>query len=85
MSFDINAINPARNLRLAPERPAARAAGAGADAGFAGVLKAADVTVDAIPSAPPPEVMDEVLAASARSRRCTTAAGRCTSRWTPVA
>ena len=63
MSFDINAINPARNLRLAPERPAARAAGAGADAGFAGVLKAADVTVDAIPSAPPPEVMDEVLAA----------------------
>ena len=62
MSFDINAINPARNLRLAPERPAARAAGAGADAD-AGVLKAADVTVDAIPSAPPPEVMDEVLAA----------------------
>ena len=25
MSFDINAIDPARNLRLAPERPAARA------------------------------------------------------------
>jgi len=62
MSFDINAIDPTRSLRLVPERPAVRAA-AGADAGFAGVLKAADVTVDAIPSAPPPEVIDEVLAA----------------------
>lgn len=62
MSFDINAIDPARNLRLAPERPAARA-GADADDGLTGVLKAVDVTVDAIPSAPPPEVMDEVLAA----------------------
>jgi hypothetical protein len=60
MSFDINAIDPARSLRLAPERPAARQS---AEPGFAGVLNAADVTVDAIPSAPPPEVMDEVLAA----------------------
>jgi len=60
MSFDINAIDPARSARPAPERPAARA---GAEPGFPDALKAADVTVDAIPSAPPPEVMHEVLAA----------------------
>jgi len=60
MSFDINAIDPTRNLRLVPERPAPRTAD---EAGFAEALRDADVTVDAIPSAPPPEVMHEVLAA----------------------
>jgi hypothetical protein len=60
MSFDINAIDPTRNLRLVPQPPARRTAD---EAGFAAALRAADATVDAIPAAPPPEVMDEVLAA----------------------
>ena len=60
MSFDIHAIDPARSLRLAPDRPAVRAS---AEPVLPGALKTADVTVDTIPSAPPPEVMDEVLAA----------------------
>ena len=60
MSFDINAIDPTRSLPLMPERPAARTA---AEARFDEALRDADATVDAIPAAPPPEVMDEVLAA----------------------
>ena len=62
MSFDLSAIDRLRAGHVAPERPAARPAG---DGGFADVLKAqADaVRVDAIPAAPPQEVMDEVLAA----------------------
>jgi hypothetical protein len=62
MSFDLSAIDRLRAGHVAPERPAARPAG---DAGFADALKAqADaVRVDAIPAAPPQEVMDEVLAA----------------------
>jgi len=60
MSFDLSAIDPLRAGRIAPEPPAARKA---ADAGFADVLKAQADRVDAIPAAPPKEVMDEVLAA----------------------
>jgi flagellar protein FlaG len=60
MSFDINAIDPTRRRPLVPERPAAQTA---AEARFAEALRDADATVDAIPAAPPPEVMDEVLAA----------------------
>jgi hypothetical protein len=61
MSFDLSAIDPLRNGRIAPERPAARGTG---DAGFADALKAqADAHVDAIPASPPAEVMDEVFAA----------------------
>jgi hypothetical protein len=66
MSFDLSAIDPLRRAHVAPERPAARGAAAGAgDAGFADALKGAqaDVHVDAIPASPPPEVMDEILAA----------------------
>jgi hypothetical protein len=61
MSFDLSGIDPLRAARLAADRPAARVAGSGG--GFADALRAQSDTVDAIPSAPPPEVMDEVLAA----------------------
>jgi hypothetical protein len=64
MSFDLNRVDPARTARIAPERPAAPAAGKGA--GFADALtasaKAVD-RVDAIPASPPPEVISEMLAA----------------------
>jgi hypothetical protein len=64
MSFDLNRVDPARAARIAPERPAAPAAGKGA--GFADALtasaKAVD-RVDAIPASPPPEVIAEMLAA----------------------
>jgi hypothetical protein len=62
MSFDLSAIDPLRSAYVAPERAAARGAG---EAGFADALKGAhaDAQVDAIPASPPPEVMDEVLAA----------------------
>jgi hypothetical protein len=62
MSFDLSAIDPLRAGRVAPEPPAARAAGA--PGAFADVLKAkSDARVDAIPASPPAEVMEEVLAA----------------------
>lgn len=62
MSFDLSAIDPLRAGRVAPERPAARAAD---EAGLADALRAHayDAKVDAIPASPPKEVMDEVLAA----------------------
>ena len=61
MSFDLNAVDPVRAARIAPQRPAApapRAAG-----GFADALKHSADRVDAIPASPPPEVIDEMLAA----------------------
>jgi hypothetical protein len=61
MSFDLSGIDPLRAARLAADRPGARVAGAGGD--FADALRARSDSVDAIPSAPPAEVMDEVLAA----------------------
>jgi hypothetical protein len=61
MSFDLSGIDPLRAARMAADRPAGRVAGAGG--GFADVLRAQSDSVDAIPSAPPPEVLDEVLAA----------------------
>jgi hypothetical protein len=63
MSFDLSAIDPFRAGRVAPEPPAARKA---SDTSFAEALREqapVDAHVDAIPVAPPPEVMDEVLAA----------------------
>jgi hypothetical protein len=66
MSFDMSAIDPRRAEHVAPERPAGRATGAGArPAEFtaAAGAQAFDVSVDAIPLAPPQEVMDEVFAA----------------------
>jgi hypothetical protein len=61
MSFDLSGIDPLRAARIAADRPAGRVAGAGG--GFADALRARSDSVDAIPTAPPPEVMDEVLAA----------------------
>jgi hypothetical protein len=61
MSFDLSGIDPLRAARIAADRPAARVAGAGG--AFADVLRSRSDSVDAIPSAPPAEVMDEVLAA----------------------
>ena len=62
MSFDVNAIDPLRTVRLMPERSPVRGAG---DAGvLADTVKAhADVSVDMIPATPPREVLDEVLVA----------------------
>jgi len=61
MSFDLSAIDPLRAGYVAPERRAARPAG---DNVFADALKAqTDVRVDTIPSSPPKEVIDDVLAA----------------------
>ena len=61
MSFDLNAVDPVRAARIAPQRPAAPAAGAAG--GFADALKRGADRVDAIPASPPPEVIDEMLAA----------------------
>jgi hypothetical protein len=64
MSFDLNAVDPLRAARIAPERPAAPAARP--SAGFGHALKAtanAADRVDAIPASPPPEVIAEMLAA----------------------
>jgi len=64
MSFDLNAIDPLRAARIAPERPAAPAPAA--NAGFADALKAtasAVDRVDAIPASPPADVVAEMLAA----------------------
>jgi hypothetical protein len=62
MSFDLNAIDPVRAAQIASQRPSAPASGA---AGFADALRtqASSARVDAIPASPPPEAMDEVLAA----------------------
>jgi hypothetical protein len=62
MSFDLSSIDRLRAGLVAPERTPARPAG---DTGFADALKAQSASVrnDAIPAAPPKEVMDEVLAA----------------------
>ena len=61
MSFDLNAVDPARAARFAPQRPAAPADGPAG--GFADALKRNADRVDAIPASPPPEVIDEMLAA----------------------
>jgi flagellar protein FlaG len=63
MSFDLNAVDPARAARTAPAAPAARAAGQ--PGGFAETLRstAGADRVDAIPASPPPEVVAEMLAA----------------------
>jgi hypothetical protein len=63
MSFDPSASDPFRAGRVAPEPPAARRA---SEPGFAERLReqaSVDARVDAIPAAPPAEVMDEILAA----------------------
>jgi hypothetical protein len=60
MSFDLSGIDPLRAARIAADRPAGRVAGGG---GFAEALRTQSDSVDAIPPAPPAEVMDEVLAA----------------------
>ena len=61
MSFDLNAVDPVRAAHIAPQRSAAPVAGR--DGGFAEALKRTDDRVDAIPASPPPEVIDEMLAA----------------------
>jgi hypothetical protein len=61
MSFELSGIDPLRAARMAADRPAGRVAGSGG--GFADALRAQSDSVDAIPAAPPPEVMHEVLAA----------------------
>ena len=63
MSFDLNAVDPLRAACIAPQRPAAPAVTPAAS-GFGDALKAtAADRVDAIPASPPPEVMEEMLAA----------------------
>jgi hypothetical protein len=63
MSFDLSAVDPTRAARVEPQRPATRAAALGG--GFADALagRAAAAHVDTIPASPPPEVVDEMLAA----------------------
>jgi flagellar protein FlaG len=61
MSFDLNAIDPLRTARLAPERPPARPAAP--TGGFAAALTAGVDRVDAIPTSPPAEVIVEMRAA----------------------
>jgi hypothetical protein len=64
MSFDVNAIDPLRTIRLMPERAPVRAAGQADPLGDAvKAAHAADAKVDTIPAAPPPQVTDQVLAA----------------------
>jgi hypothetical protein len=60
MSFDVNAIDHTRSLRLVPERAPVRGAGAPPrpDA-----VAPADAQLDTMPASPPPEVLDQVLAA----------------------
>ena len=63
MSFDVNAIDHTRSVRLVPERAPVRGA---ADAGAAArpdAVQQPDATVDMLPAFPPPEVLDQVLAA----------------------
>jgi hypothetical protein len=60
MSFDVNAIDQTRSVRLVPERAPVRGAGAGA---WTEAVEHADATVDTMPASPPPEVLDQVLAA----------------------
>ena len=64
MSFDLSAIDPLRSARVEPQRPGARPA-APAGGGFADALarKESAARVDTIPASPPPEVIDEMLAA----------------------
>jgi hypothetical protein len=64
MSFDLSALDPLRAARVEPPRPGARAA-APSGGGFADALakKQSAAGVDAIPASPPPEVVDEMLAA----------------------
>jgi len=62
MSFDPIAVDLARALRAAPERPAAPAAARDAGLGAADPYGPA-ARVDAIPASPPPELAAEVLAA----------------------
>ena len=62
MSFDLSSVDPTRSARVEPQRAGARAAAPGG--GFADALAAtASARVDAIPASPPPEVIDEMLAA----------------------
>jgi hypothetical protein len=62
MSFDLSAVDPTRSARVEPQRSGARAAAAGG--GFADALAAGGAArVDAIPASPPPEVVNEMLAA----------------------
>lgn len=63
MSFDLNAVDPARAARVEPLRPAAPAPGAAG--GFAQALRAQEpaVRVDTIPASPPPELRAEILTA----------------------
>ena len=61
MSFDLSAIDPVRAGRTAPEPTAAHRARSGG--AFADAIKAAHDKVDTIPSSPPADVMEEVLAA----------------------
>ena len=62
MSFDLNAVDRVRAARIAPQRPDAPAPGREAG-GFADALKQTADRVDAIPASPPPEVIDEMMAA----------------------
>ena len=61
MSFDVNAIDQTRSVRLVPERAPVRGADAGAAARPDAI--APDAMVDTMPASPPPEVRDQVLAA----------------------
>jgi flagellar protein FlaG len=62
MSFDVNAIDQTRSVRLVPERAPVRGADAGA-AARPDAVNQPDAMVDTMPASPPPEVRDQVLAA----------------------
>ena len=62
MSFDLNGVDAPRALGLEAQRASRTAAGSGGP--FADALAGREAArVDAIPAAPPPEVLDEVFAA----------------------
>lgn len=65
MSFHLNAVDSLSAARIAAQRPDAPASGrpAAPAGGFADALRAGVDRVDAIPASPPPEVIDEMLAA----------------------
>jgi hypothetical protein len=62
MSFELSAVNPIRPLAQPRPGSPAPAAGETASATAPAPLGAA-ATVDALPASPPPEVLDEMLAA----------------------
>ena len=63
MSFHLNPVDPARAAHIAAQRPSAPASGVRPAASFADAMRATGDRFDAIPASPPPEVIEEMMAA----------------------